>query len=236
MVYDNLIPYLQSEDYRLLIPDLRGHGNSSKPGSGYNLDNYVEDVLAVARDAHAGRFILVGHSMGGAVVQKLAAERPGRVQALILMSAVPASGFPLPTAYYNLFRASSTDASLQAFIFNISSVDLQPADLQHLLAAAATIDPEAIRESLDAWSYADFADELDAIKVPTKVIVSDDPFLNASIEQQTIVDPIGSNASLTYFPGSGHYMLVEDPAHTAQAINDFISSIPLGRGHGCNRP
>jgi pimeloyl-ACP methyl ester carboxylesterase len=229
-VYDNLVAELQSGDYRLLIPDLRGTGDSSKPSTGYTLDNYAEDVLAVARDANVGRFVLVGHSMGGAIAQKLATMRPGRIQGLVLMSPVPASGFPLPTQFYNLFYASANDPALQEMIFNISSVALDPADLQNLLASAATVAPVASQESLDAWTQADFADQIFKIRAQTLIVVSDDPFMPAPFLQQAVADPIGDNASVHYFSGAGHYVQVEMAAQTSAAIDGFISSLQPGFG------
>jgi pimeloyl-ACP methyl ester carboxylesterase len=229
-VYDNLVNELQSSDYRLLIPDLRGTGDSSKPASGYTLDNYAKDVLAVARDARAGRFVLAGHSMGGAIAQKVATMRPGRIQGLVLMSPVPASGFPLPPSFYNLFYASANDPALKEMIFNISSVALDPADLQNLMDSAATVTPTASQQSLDAWTQADFADRLFKIRAQTLVLVSDDPFMTPALLQQAVVDPIGSNASLEYFSGAGHYVQVEEAAQTAAAINAFVSGLQPGFG------
>lgn len=226
-VYDNLVTELQADGYRLLIPDLRGTGDSSKPGSGnYTIERYARDVLAVARDARAGRFVLVGHSMGGAIAQKVAAMRPGRIEGLVLMSPVPASGFPLPPQSYQLFYDSADNAALKEVIFNISSVALDPADLQNLMASAATVSPTASRESLAAWTGADFADELDRIRAETLVLVSDDPFMNPTLLQQAVADPIGPNASVHYFAGAGHYVQVEMAAQTASVINNFISGLP----------
>jgi pimeloyl-ACP methyl ester carboxylesterase len=234
-VYDNLVAELDTSQYRLLVLDLRGTGQSDKPATGYTLDNYQKDVLAVARDARVGRFILVGHSMGGAIAQKVAAARPGRIEALVLLSPVPASGFDLPPDAYGLFHASANSAFLQEIIFNISSVALTPEDLDHLLASAATVLPAAVQESLVAWTQADFADRIFKIRTPTVVIVSDDPFLTAPILQDLVVEPIGCNASLEYFPGSGHYMLVEDAPTTAAIFDDFVDNLPTGRdwGHRC---
>jgi|GEM_PF-878265 len=232
-VYDNFLTEIDLSKYRVLVPDLRGTGESDKPASGYTLDNYQRDVLAVANHALALRFVLVGHSMGGAIAQKIASERPLRVRGLVLMSPVPASGFPLPQDAYDLFHASAYDAALQEIVFGISSVALTPADLAHLLASAATVAPVASQESLDAWTQADFADQLWRIKMPTQVIVSDDPFLSAPILQDLVVDPIGCNAELAYFPGSGHYLQVEDAPQTAAIFDAFVDDLDWGLWNWC---
>lgn len=232
-VYDNFLTEIDTSKYRVLVPDLRGTGASDKPGTGYSLKNYQRDVMAVANHAHALRFVLVGHSMGGAIAQKIASERPARVRGLVLMSPVPASGFPLPQDAYDLFHASAYDADLQEIVFGISSVALTPADLAHLLASAATVDPVASQDSLAAWTQADFANQLWRVKMPTLVIVSDDPFLSAPILQDLVVDPIGCNAELEYFPGSGHYMLVEDAPQTADLFENFVDDLGFGWWNWC---
>ncbi|QDG49610.1 alpha/beta hydrolase [Persicimonas caeni] len=223
-VYDNLIGELAGPDYRLIVPDLRGTGDSDKPNGGHSLENYLKDVEAVVADAGATDYVLVGHSMGGAIAQKFAAKNDSDLSGLVLMSPVPASGFPLPQQFYDLFWASAEDPQLQAFIFTISSVDLAQDDLNHLLASAATVTPKASRQSLDAWTQADFADMVGQIQTPTLVMVSDDPFMTPGLLQQLVVDPI-PNASLTYFGGAGHYLQVEDPAQTASNIDGFIAGL-----------
>jgi pimeloyl-ACP methyl ester carboxylesterase len=225
-VFDLLANELQSDDYRLIIPDLRGTGGSSKPASGYTITDYARDILAVANAARAGRFVVVGHSMGGAISQKIAVMRPWRVEGLMLMSPVPASGFPLPQESYDLFYASADDPALKEVIFQISSVAPEPAELQLLNDSASTVAPQASRQSLEAWTGADFADELFRIRAETLVLVSDDPFMDQTFLEQTVTDPIGPNASVTYFGGAGHYVYVEKAAESAAVIDDFIDGLP----------
>ncbi len=225
MVWDNLLAELASPDYRVIAIDLRGTGESDKPNGGYSIENYLKDVEAVVADAGASDYVLVGHSMGGAIAQKYAAKHASELRGLILQSPVPASGFPLPPEFYELFWASAEDPQLQAFIFTISSVDLDPADLDHLMASAATVKPKAVRQSLDAWTGADFADMLGQISAPTLVMVSDDPFMTPGLLEQLVADPI-PNASLTHFAGSGHYLQVEDAQQTASVMDGFIAGLP----------
>jgi len=76
----------------LLAPDLRGRGLSAGLPGPYGMAAHVADLLAVLDDADAARAVLVGHSMGGYVVTRLAAEHPDRVAAVVLLD----GGVPLP--------------------------------------------------------------------------------------------------------------------------------------------
>ncbi len=65
--------------------DLRGHGDSDKPDSGYTLDNYAADVWAVIGKLRLKRPpVLIGHSLGGATVRRIAMEHAGELAAVIV--------------------------------------------------------------------------------------------------------------------------------------------------------
>jgi lipase len=77
----------------LLAPDLRGRGRSAAVGPPYGMAVHVADLLAVLDDAGVRRAVLVGHSMGAFVVARLAAERPERAGAVVLVD----GGLRLPS-------------------------------------------------------------------------------------------------------------------------------------------
>lgn len=70
--------------------DRRGHGESEVPRNGdYSIDNTADDVIAVADSLSLDRFVLVGHSGGGAIAFVCAAKNPERVAALLLVDPAP---------------------------------------------------------------------------------------------------------------------------------------------------
>src|SRR3954452_1029689 len=71
-----------------MAPDLRGHGSSAKPEleDDYSIAEFATDVLALADELGWDRFALLGHSMGGAVVQEIALRAPARIERLVLMN------------------------------------------------------------------------------------------------------------------------------------------------------
>jgi pimeloyl-ACP methyl ester carboxylesterase len=68
----------------LLMVDLRGHGASAKPPTGYALDDYAADITALLRERGDGQVTLVGHSLGALVALLVAGALPKRVEALVL--------------------------------------------------------------------------------------------------------------------------------------------------------
>lgn len=72
------------DDYHIVVPDLRGHGDSDNPGS-YTLVQFVADLLALHRHYGLARSTLVGHSLGGHIASMFAVLYPEQVEALVLI-------------------------------------------------------------------------------------------------------------------------------------------------------
>jgi pimeloyl-ACP methyl ester carboxylesterase len=73
---------------RAVAVDLRGHGHSDPPGElEYSMPALAQDIAAVAEALNLSRFVLVGHSMGGAAAAAYVGEKPGRVAGLVLAGA-----------------------------------------------------------------------------------------------------------------------------------------------------
>src|SRR5512145_356808 len=76
-----------SVENRVIALDLRGHGLSDKPSRGYDMPQLVDDLeTALTLLKLKGKFVLVGHSYGGAIVTEYALKHPDRVERLILMA------------------------------------------------------------------------------------------------------------------------------------------------------
>ena len=79
--------------WHAVAPDLRGHGASDKPDdeAAYSFEIFRDDLLALADHLGWNRCVVLGHSMGGMVVQHLVLDHPERVAALVLMDTSHAS-------------------------------------------------------------------------------------------------------------------------------------------------
>ncbi|NVJ04436.1 alpha/beta hydrolase [Myxococcus sp. AM001] len=225
-VWDALVERLELTGLRLVIPDMRGSGQSGRPAGGFSLESLANDVLAVADAVDARRFTLVGHSMGGQLVKWVAAEVPARVEGLVLLNTVPAAGLPLPPDAAGLFRTSAESLEKKQAILGLACKQLSPESLEALVKDSMGVSPAAIEHVFDAWTAGGFADKLAAITAPTLVLATDDAFLPAAFLREAVVSKI-RGARLSYLPGPGHYPQVERPAETAALVSAFLAgSLP----------
>ncbi len=92
-----------SNRYRVVAPDLRGHGQSDAPHSRYSMAELVQDMHDVVEALNLPeRFILAGHSFGGSICIEYALAHPERIEKLILVAT--AGEYPLPKIAALLFR------------------------------------------------------------------------------------------------------------------------------------
>jgi long-chain acyl-CoA synthetase len=92
-----------AKDYRVIAPDLRGHGQSDAPFTQYTMSELVEDIDTIAKKLQLPKtFFLAGHSFGGSICVEYATAHPERVEKLILIST--AGEYPLPRATSLLSR------------------------------------------------------------------------------------------------------------------------------------
>lgn len=82
-------------NFRLIVPDLRGHGQSDAPYTQYTMDEHIADIEAIVQHLHLPeKFILVGHSFGGSIAVEYANKHPDQIDKLILIAT--AGEYPLP--------------------------------------------------------------------------------------------------------------------------------------------
>jgi haloacetate dehalogenase len=87
-MWRKVIPAL-AEHFTVVAPDLRGYGDSDKPGGGFDKRTMAQDVIALARCLGYEKFSLAGHDRGGRVAYRCALDHPQAVSRLALLDIVP---------------------------------------------------------------------------------------------------------------------------------------------------
>ena len=98
---------LVTAGYQVIVPDLRGFGNSSRPAEGYDLITVADDVRRLVRnELHLGPAVLIGHDWGGSTAAAWAGAHPDEVRRLVIIEAQPRGPWSKPEPWFYAFHRS----------------------------------------------------------------------------------------------------------------------------------
>ncbi len=226
-LFAELLAVWQPQGARVIVPDLRGSGESEPAHSNYALERYREDVMAVIDAERVERAVIVGHSMGGQIAQLVAATFPERVAGLVGVLPVPASGLPLPEDARGLFREAGGNQEALGRIIDMASPGIDRALHARLSAEAARVAPRCVAEALDAWMAGNFEPRLASVRAPALIVGSDDPFLPAELLRQSVAAKI-KGARFVKIDGAGHYLPNEQPRALSTVLEAFLAGLGDG--------
>lgn len=227
--FERMLPHLPPSLHLLAVTQ-RGHGDASRPESGYGLPEFSADLVGLLDELRVDRPVLVGHSMGSAVALRFAIDHPERTRALVLIS-VPSSvrGTPEARAHWEGVLAKLKDPIPRAFVREMTEKDFVksvPTEIVDAMTGeSAKVPLHVWRGVLEArWiSAGDYSMELAKVHAPTLILWGDrDPRCPRS-EQDALLRGI-HGSRLVSFEGSGHMLHIEEPERTAREIAAFVAA------------
>lgn len=227
-IWDPVIPALLSAGLRVLRPDLRGHGRSTRPDFGYHVSHHAADMAAVLDRAGVDSATVVGYSIGGGVALEMALTAWDRIRGLVLMSPVMPDR-PFEPAFMDNLREVARVArseGIRAAMLGpwasnpLFSFSLSKPGIREAVAAIIGDFPgaEYLATKKDrierSWTI---PDRLAEIELPTVVIAGDreTPGFRAYAEEAAAGIP---NARLEFFEDCGHLLPLEEPMRVAETI------------------
>ncbi len=220
--------------YRLILPDLRGHGTSAAPDGIYTVDAMADDVLELLDGLQLTMPVVFGgHSMGGYVALSIAARHPKRVKGLMLIN-TRASGDSPESARVREILAGQVEASGEARdamatmlprLFARSTFDTHPALVAGTHERMARTPARAISGTLRGLATRpDRTADLPGIGVPTLVLAGAEDAVIPLDESRSMAGQI-PGASFVVVPDSGHMAPMENPGATDAALLGFLESL-----------
>jgi esterase len=215
---------LDGDAFTFVLFDYRGYGMSKHIDGEYTFEEVAGDVLRLADHLGWERFSLIGHSMGGAAIQRVMLAAPQRIDRMVAVTAVPACSSRMDAARLSMFESAIGERAKREFIINFSTGSRLPAAwvAQKAERSVDTSTSAAFGGYLKEWATVDFSPLVQNNPTPVKVIVGEfDPTLTADVMLATWLAWY-PNAQMETIANSGHYPMHETPLALAAAIQDFL--------------
>ena len=239
--WESQMLFLASQGYRVVAHDRRGHGRSSQPWDGNDMDHYADDLAAVIDALDLKDITAVGFSTGGGEVARyIGRHGTGRVKKAVLVSAVPPLMLKtddnpggLPLEVFDGLRKASLENRSQLYIdiasgpffgFNRPGAKVSQGLIDSWWAQGMQAGHKNTYDSIAAFSASDFREDLKKFDVPTLVIHGDD-------DQIVPIDISGrasaaqvKGAKLIIYPGAPHGLTDTHKDRFNQDLLDFIKN------------
>ncbi len=237
--WESQMLFLASEGYRVVAHDRRGHGRSSQPWEGNDMDHYADDLAAVIDALDLQDVTLVGFSTGGGEVARyIGRHGSGRVKKAVLVSAVPPMMLRtednpdgLPLEVFDGIRKASLEDRAQLYLdlasgpfygFNRPGAKVSQGLIDNWRAQGMQAGHKNTYDSIAAFSATDFREDLKKFDVPTLVIHGDDDqIVPLDISGKASAAQI-KDAKLIVYPGAPHGLTDTHKARFNQDLLDFL--------------
>ncbi|WP_444905171.1 alpha/beta fold hydrolase [Microbulbifer sp. CnH-101-E] len=234
--WESQMIFLASKGYRVVAHDRRGHGRSSQPWDGNDMDHYADDLAALIKALDLKDVTLVGFSTGGGEVARyIGRHGTGRVKKAALISAVTplmlktnTNPGGLPLEVFDGIRKGSLENRSQLYLdiasgpfFGFNRPDAEPSQglIQSFWAQGMRGGHKNTYDSIAAFSATDFRGDLKKFDVPTLIVHGDDDQIVPIDNSARAAAKIVRNAKLVVYPGAPHGLA---DTHKEQLNHDLL--------------
>jgi non-heme chloroperoxidase len=218
--WDDQAFFVASNGYRAIAHDRRGHGRSSQPWDGNDMDHYADDLADLIETLDLYDAVLVGHSTGGGEVTRyLGRYGTSRVAKAVLVSAVPplmvktdANPGGTPIEAFDQIRAGLLkdrtqfyqDLSAPFYGANRAGSDVSQGLRDWFFDLSMQVGLKGTYDCVKAFSETDMTEDLKRIDVPVLIIQGDDDQIVPIDDSGRLSVQIVKDAALKVYPGAPH--------------------------------
>jgi pimeloyl-ACP methyl ester carboxylesterase len=221
-----------STRYRLIMPDLRGHGDSDIGEGPATMAKHAADIARVMDDADVGRAPMVGVSIGGYALFEFWRQQRGRVAALGLCNTkAPADS---PEARAGRLQAAAevmergTEPFFQSMIPRLlgkTTREARPDLVEGALQMMREMSPADVADVQRGMAERpDSVDTLKTINVPMLLVTGDEDILTGVNEAELMHRHV-AGSELKVFPKAGHYSPWEQPEAVGRLLRQFLDGV-----------
>jgi pimeloyl-ACP methyl ester carboxylesterase len=205
--------------YRVLAVDLPGHGRSASADE-YPMSLYARAVEAVMREEKVAKAILMGHSMGGAVILEFSRQFPAKLEAVVLVDAGmrDAASAAGASKFYERFVGEQGKAARQKMVEGMFSAASTPAVREQvtkvMLSAPESVAVGAMKGMLTPEVWQEWQSSVPALAVVANPAQIREEALKARFP------------NLTYknMPGTGHFLMMEKPSEFNAIVLEWLAA------------
>lgn len=218
--------------YRLILPDLRGHGESGIGEGPATMQKHAGDIALVMDDADIGRAPIIGVSIGGYVLFEFWRQHRGRVTALGLCNTKASADGPEARAGRLQAASDVLERGTEPFfesmlpkLFGRSTRENRPDVVTAALGMMRKMSPEDIAQVQRGMAQRpDSIDTLKTIKVPTLIVTGDEDIMTG-INEAELMRQYVAGSQLRVIPKAGHYSPWEQPGEVARLLRNFLDQL-----------
>jgi pimeloyl-ACP methyl ester carboxylesterase len=213
---------------RAIAVSQRGHGDSDKPASGYQIKDFAGDVVDFLNALGIDRAVLVGHSGSCLVARRAALDHPHRIAGLVLEASPTSLRNDKAHQFVNsivMGLADPIDPGFARSFLTDTSSDNVAAELVDILVEDILKVPARVWHAMfaDLLDYDD-SRELTRISGPTLLIWGDDDPLVSREMQAVLADRI-PHAELIVYPAAGHTPRWDDTQRFSRNLAEFVERV-----------
>jgi pimeloyl-ACP methyl ester carboxylesterase len=218
-----------SKNYKVIAIDLRGHGESDKPKTGYSIQTFADDLYHMLSELEIDKVVIAGHSMGGMTALVFCLTYPEKVKALILVNTTSAGihdTAPISLSEtLEMIRMSGFENVVEQFFAPTFFAPRTSEDLINWAKSEVLKTPQyAVEGALKAIMEHNVTEKLSKITVPTLIIHSTHD-LAIGVQMAKILHEKIPISNLQIIDGAGHHTMLEKPDEFKHAVSDFLRKI-----------
>ena len=238
--WEDQMLYLASRGYRCIAHDRRGHGRSSQPWNGNDMDTYADDLAALVEALDLKNAIHVGHSTGGGEVARyIGRHGTKRVAKAVLIGAVPpltlkttANPGGLPMKVFDQIRASVLgdrsqswkDLSMPFYGYNRPGAKISEGVRESFWLQGMMCGFPGAYFCIKAFSETDFTEDLKKMDVPTLFLHGDDDQIVPIAGSAMLAVKLVKNGTLKVYKGAPHGMCTTQKDQVNADLLEFIKA------------
>lgn len=218
--WDGQLHFLARNGFRVIAHDRRGHGRSSQPSNGNDMDTYADDLAQLIEALDVKNIAMVGHSTGGGEVARyIGRHGTKRVSRAVLIGAVPpvmlksaANPEGLPLSVFDGIRDGVAgdrsqfykDLAVPFYGANRPDSKVSQGQLDQFWLWSMQSGQKNAYECVKAFSETDFTEDLKKIDVPTLFMHGEDDQIVPIHDSAKKAVRLVKNAQAIYYPGAPH--------------------------------